>query len=155
MKTGKEIILEYCKSVVSYSIEFLEACNNIKDCLSGKEYAKDYIDDYCFSTFIEDDFKGFVKECKINPIKYPEGQYGCDGIYEQRSQQCKLCWENALKKEFEGDEYISKEEKIKNLLLAYKLSCFSLANSLDDTEVEEEITQNLKEIELEIIKLIE
>jgi len=49
---------------------------------------------------------------------------------------------------------MDKTEEVKELLQIYKMNCFSLSYSLDDTEVEEEISEGLKKIEDRIIELI-
>ena len=66
MKTGKDIILEYCRTVESHSIELLEACQDIESGLTKKldwdtQYYN-YLDGHCPSIAVNDD-ETFELEC--------------------------------------------------------------------------------------------
>lgn len=50
---------------------------------------------------------------------------------------------------------MNKKEEVKQLLLLHKMKCFSLNISLDDTEVEDAIIEDLKDIEQRILELVE
>lgn len=58
-------------------------------------------------------------------------------------------------KEMANTPVLTKAREIKDLLSIYKMNCFSLSCSPDDTEVEEEITYGLQKIEERIIELAE
>lgn len=51
------------------------------------------------------------------------------------------------------DIKIEKSDEISALLNIYKMNCFSLSYSMDDTEVEDEIELRLKQIENRILEL--
>ena len=103
MKTGKEIILNYCENVSSDRIDHLKDCEDIKHNLMQNEYNEKDLTDHCITSFIPEDFNGFVELCLTNPIVHCDVHPGChqgDRIIEEKFKQCRICWENALAKEF-------------------------------------------------------
>lgn len=93
MKTGKEIMLEYCKTIKTHSIDHLQDCKDIEIGLTKYDSHRydNYLDGHCPSSFGLDNYEG---QCYINelssPIKYTDEQ----------CEQCKLCWKIAEKEEF-------------------------------------------------------
>lgn len=103
MKTGKEIILNYCKNVISDRIDHLEDCEIIKNNLMQEVYNENDFNYHCITSFIPEGFKGFVELCETKPIVHSDVHPGChqgDRIVEEKFKQCKLCWKNALAQEF-------------------------------------------------------
>jgi len=79
MKTGKEIILDYCENVQTGDIDHLQACIDIKELLRKNEDDRIYLISRCPSSF----GLNYIGLCEINDI----------GFYEE---QCKECWDKAL-----------------------------------------------------------
>ena len=47
MKTGKEIILNYCDNIKTGDIDHLQACINIRESLRRNENYRSYLYDHC------------------------------------------------------------------------------------------------------------
>lgn len=114
MKTGKDIILEYCKNVSTNDIDYLQGCNDVV--LSLEREGVNYHLDHCPSSVGLDDFRG---DCEDHEVSQDE-----------QDDQCKRCWERALNME------VTKEMVISSI--KYK-SIEQLANSKTIDEVEEAI----------------
>ena len=78
MKTGKEIILNYCENVKTDSVEHLEVCNDIKEDL--KNNTRKHLIYHCPSAFGLNNFTGL-----------------CEIYDENTDEQCSKCWDEALK----------------------------------------------------------
>ena len=103
MRTGKEIILNYCKNVSSDKIDNFQDCEDIKHCLMQDKYNACDLSYHCIISFIPENFKGFVELCLTNPIVHCDVHLGChqgDRIVEEKIEQCRVCWKNALEQEF-------------------------------------------------------
>jgi len=84
MKTGKEIILDYCDNIKTGDIEHLQGCINIRESLRRYENDRNYLISYCPSAFGLDDFTG---DCEIENV-------GID--FKEQLKQCEKCWDRAL-----------------------------------------------------------
>jgi hypothetical protein len=83
MKSGKDVVLEYCSTVKTHDIDHLQSClDNERDIKNGK------YDDLssCPSSFGLDDFDGLCFEEEVK------------GLREQY-EQCRRCWITALESE--------------------------------------------------------
>ena len=83
MKTGKEIILDYCNNIKTGDIDRLQACIDIRESLRKDDKDRNYLVSHCPGTFGLDNFIG---ECEIENF-----ELGYDSI-----KQCKKCWDKAL-----------------------------------------------------------
>jgi len=83
MKTGKEIILDYCDNIKTGDIDHLQACIDIRESLRDKSDIN-YFYDHCPSAFGLDDFTG---DCEIENV-------GIDS--KEQLKQCRKCWDRAL-----------------------------------------------------------
>ena len=84
MKTGKEIILNYCDNIKTGDIDHLQACINIRESLRRNENYRSYLYDHCPGAFGLDDFIG---DCEIE---------NADIGSKEQLKQCKECWNRAL-----------------------------------------------------------
>ena len=84
MKTGKEIILNYCDNIKTGDIDHLQACINIRESLRRNENYRSYLYDHCPGAFGLDDFIG---DCEIE---------NADIGSKEQLKQCKKCWNRAL-----------------------------------------------------------
>jgi len=84
MKTGKEIILDYCENIKTGDIDHLQACIDIRESLKRNFIDKTYLLSHCPSTFGLDKFIG---ECEKESV-------GIDS--KEQIKQCELCWDRAL-----------------------------------------------------------
>jgi len=82
MKTGKEIILEYCDNIKTGDIDHLQACIDIRESLRDNDHIN-YLYDYYPGEFGLDDFTG---DCEIKNVI----------DFKEQLKQCKECWNRAL-----------------------------------------------------------
>ena len=83
MKTGKEIILEYCDNIKTGDIDHLQACIDIRESLRRDENDRNYLISHCPGEFGLDDFTG---DCEIKNVI----------DFKEQLKQCKECWNRAL-----------------------------------------------------------
>jgi len=115
MKTGRDIILEYCKNVSTNDIDYLQGCNDVV--LSLEREGVNYHFDHCPSSYGIDNF--FDGDCSEHEVDEKE-----------QDDQCKRCWERALSMEVTKEMIISS--------VKYK-SIEKITNSEMIDEVEEAI----------------
>jgi len=84
MKTGKEIILEYCNNIKTGDIDHLQACIDIRESLRRNDKDKNYLISHCPNVFGLDDFIG---ECEKENV-------GIDS--KEVLKQCEKCWNIAI-----------------------------------------------------------
>lgn len=120
MKTGRDIILEYCKNVSTNDIDYLHGCNDVV--LSLEREGVNYHFDHCPSSYGIDNF--FNGDCEEHEVSQDE-----------QDDQCKRCWERALTMEVTKDMvvYSVKHKSIQQL-----------SNSKTIDEVEEAINILIK-----------
>jgi len=84
MKTGKEIILEYCDNIKTGDINHLQACIDIKESLRRNDKDRNYLISHCPNAFGLDEYIG---ECEKENV-------GIDS--KEVLKQCEKCWDRAL-----------------------------------------------------------
>ena len=84
MKTGKEIILDYCDNIKTGDIDHLQSCIDIRESLRRDKNDRNYLISHCPGAFGLDDFIG---DCKIKNV-------GIDS--KEQLKQCEECWDKAL-----------------------------------------------------------
>ena len=84
MKTGKEIILDYCDNIKTGDIDYLQACIDIRESLRRDENDRNYLISHCPGAFGLDDFIG---DCEIGNV---------DIGSKEQLKQCVKCWDRAL-----------------------------------------------------------
>lgn len=92
MKTGRDIILEYCKNVSTNDIDYLQGCNDVV--LSLERDGVNYHFDHCPSSYGIDNF--FNGDCAEHEVSQDE-----------QDDQCKRCWERALNMEVTKNMIVS------------------------------------------------
>ena len=83
MKTGKEIILDYCDNIETGDIDHLQSCIDIREALRNNGDIN-YLYYHCPGNYGIDDFIG---ECEIITV---------DRNHQEQLKQCKKCWDRAL-----------------------------------------------------------
>jgi hypothetical protein len=85
MKTGREVILNYCNKILNLvDLDHLHACKEVKHGVEGG-----HIDFLIEQRHCPDDYglENFVGDCEFEEIK---------SNYKKRLEQCKKCWNRAL-----------------------------------------------------------
>lgn len=98
MSNGKEVILNYCKTVQTHDIDHLQSAIENTKYIEKGEY---HMLNGCPSTYGLDDFVGL---CEIEDV-------GQD--WERQSKQCLSCWKKALEVD-ENSETITEISKGEN-----------------------------------------
>lgn len=84
MKTGKDIILEYCKTIETHDPDYLrDAIDNGKDIENGRYIQEGHEFAGCPTSYGLDEWEGLCENEKV------------EGWPAQR-EQCKKCWTMAL-----------------------------------------------------------
>lgn len=84
MKSGKEIVLNYCKEVLTNDIDHLQSCkDNEIDIKSGKYLKDNYELSGCPSNYGLDEVDGLCFEEEVKG-------------YQNQKKQCISCWKKAL-----------------------------------------------------------
>jgi hypothetical protein len=102
MKTGKEIIMNYCKNVQCHDIDHLSNCEDVlielRKVDKGKEFEYTNVD-VCPSSYGLDDFVGTCQLSKEN-----EDTYDClaNTDWDKMCEFCQKCWLQALNLKFEN-----------------------------------------------------
>ncbi len=87
MRSGEEIVLEYCDTIKTHDIDHLRSClNNARDIREGKHFK--YELSGCPSSYGLDEWDGLCFEEEVKGFK-------------AQSEQCKKCWIQALEDNFD------------------------------------------------------
>lgn len=87
MKSGKEIILEYCDNVKTHDIDHLQSCLDNANDIRANKYLE-YELSGCPSSYGLKEWDGLCFEEEVKG-------------YKAQCEQCKRCWIQALETEFE------------------------------------------------------
>ncbi|WP_461206898.1 hypothetical protein [Clostridium sp. DL1XJH146] len=96
IKTGKEIMLNYCQTILSHNIEELQACKDIENGLIKNDF-ENYLGGYCPNSFGLENYEG--KCCFDDIADIPNNM-------AELKKRCKSCWQIALNQKFETDKII-------------------------------------------------
>lgn len=86
MKTGKEIMLNYCQSVHTHDLDHLESCREVKEGLEKESYS--LLDSHCPSVYGLGAL--YLEQCFIEDI--PSTWV----TNREQDEQCKKCWRLAM-----------------------------------------------------------